>query len=491
VSLHHWAAKSAVYTHRWLGIVLGVLFVVWFASGIVMMYARMPELSTVERLSKLPPLNPSSIRAAAPGIDRVNRVTMAMLGDRPVYRLLQGRQWKLFYADTGDPLEPIDQSRALAIAGAFAPDRAQSLTYEEHLTDADQWTFGVRGLMPMHRIALGDALGTKVYVSDQTAEVVQVTTASGRVWGWLGAVLHWVYFTSFRRNAALWNEFIVWSSLVGTFMSIIGLGWGIWRLSPSMGYRLKRVPSRSPYAGWMKWHHIAGLIFGVTSITWVFSGLLSMDPWDWHPSTAPSMKQREIAAGGAITVTDRAPQRLVRAIQEFGDPPPKEIEVLQFRGTTYLRADVGLVSFDAPEKGVRSEFDRADIEKVAHAVMGTTAIEDQVWLDHYDAYYYDRDGQLSLPVLRVRYLDPQRTWLYLDPKRGAIVRKEERLTRLNRWLYHGLHSLDFPFLYYRRPLWDIVVIVLSIGGIVLSASTILASWRRLKRHAKAIVSRAS
>ena len=103
------------------------------------------------------------------------------------------------------------------------------------------------------------------------------------------------------------------------------------------------------------------------------------------------------------------------------------------------------------------------------------------WLDQYDAYYYDRDGALSLPVLRVRYSDPQQTWLYFDPKRGTIARKEERLTRLNRWLYHGLHSLDFPFLYYKRPLWDIVVIVLSIGGIVLSATTLSASWRRVRR----------
>ena len=78
---------------------------------------------------------------------------------------------------------------------------------------------------------------------------------------------------------------------------------------------------------------------------------------------------------------------------------------------------------------------------------------------------------LSLPVLRVRYADPQRTWLYFDPRHGVIAKKEERLTRLNRWLYHGFHSFDFPFLYYRRPLWDIVVIVLSIGGIALSIST--------------------
>ena len=34
--------RAILYTHRWLGILGGVLFLVWFASGIVMMYARMP-----------------------------------------------------------------------------------------------------------------------------------------------------------------------------------------------------------------------------------------------------------------------------------------------------------------------------------------------------------------------------------------------------------------------------------------------------------------
>jgi hypothetical protein len=86
-----------------------------------------------------------------------------------------------------------------------------------------------------------------------------------------------------------------------------------------------------------------------------------------------------------------------------------------------------------------------------------------------------------LPVLRVRYNDPQETWLYVDPSRGAVVQRNEKVARLRRWLYQGLHSLDFPFLYYQRPLWDSIVIVLSIGGAVLT--TMMPAWRRLKRHA--------
>jgi hypothetical protein len=86
----------------------------------------------------------------------------------------------------------------------------------------------------------------------------------------------------------------------------------------------------------------------------------------------------------------------------------------------------------------------------------------------------------------VRYDDPQQTWLYLDPARGGIVQVSERVSRLRRWLYQGLHSLDFPALYFRRPLWDLVVIALSLGGLTLSVTTMWPAWKRLRRHLVAV-----
>ncbi len=121
----------------------------------------------------------------------------------------------------------------------------------------------------------------------------------------------------------------------------------------------------------------------------------------------------------------------------------------------------------------------------ASAAMPGVSVADAAWLQEYDAHYYDQHGARSLPVLRVRYDDPDGTWLYLDPALGAMTRVD-RGARWNRWLYHGLHSLDFPFWYYRRPLWDIVLIGLSLGGFVLSATTLMPAWRRLARHARRV-----
>jgi hypothetical protein len=209
-----------------------------------------------------------------------------------------------------------------------------------------------------------------------------------------------------------------------------------------------------------------------------------MDPWSWHPGTGPTRQQREAATGGPLRLDGITVERLQAAIRALEPETVKEVEILSFRGDPYVRSETQLVSALAPERGPFAEFDRATIEAVASDAMPGVPMKDTIWLTRYDAYYYSRSGALALPVLRARYDDPQQTWLYVDPRRGAVVRKEERLTRLNRWLYHGFHSWDFPFLYARRPLWDIVVIALSVGGLVSSVTTIVPAFQRLRRHAR-------
>ena len=50
---------------------------------------------------------------------------------------------------------------------------------------------------------------------------------------------------------------------------------------------------------------------------------------------------------------------------------------------------------------------------------------------------------------------------------------------VSRWLYSGLHSLNFPWLYNNRPLWDIVVITFMLGGTALCVTSLVLSWRVL------------
>jgi hypothetical protein len=61
--------------------------------------------------------------------------------------------------------------------------------------------------------------------------------------------------------------------------------------------------------------------------------------------------------------------------------------------------------------------------------------------------------------------------------------KFDKRDRANRWAYYGLHVMDWPGLFNRRPLWDIVTIALLSGLAAISITTLLPALRRLKRHA--------
>jgi hypothetical protein len=516
--------RLIVYTHRWLGVVGCVLFLVWFASGVVMMYARMPSLSAEERLDRLPPLDLSRARVepaaavAAAGFPPAS-IRLSMFDGRPMYRINGGRRWAAVYADSGERLRELTADEALHAARAFVPEHRSTLRADAYLLDSDQWTLSsaLRPLMPLHRIALGDGAGTTLYVSALTGEPVLKTTRRQRTWGYLGAVLHWLYFTPLRRHTDLWVRTIIWLSIAGTLMCLSGLAWGIWRFSPAGRYRLKRVQSRSPYAGMMKWHHYAGLLFGLTASTWIFSGLMSMTPWDWSPGNSPTREQREAVSGGPMRAEAVTLGAIRQAASIFsGSFAVKEVEVVQFQGEPFLVAyrppnveahpawlntdfpafvepatlERRFISLTAPWNGTFARFPAQTIASVAGRAMPHASLIDAVWLDRYDSYYYDRSSTLPLPVLRARYDDQVQTWLYFDPARGAVVQKEERRTRIERWLYHGLHSLDFPFLYYQRPLWDVVLITLSIGGIVSTVTIALPAWRRIRRNVCAATSRA-
>ncbi len=513
--------RALLYTHRWLGLACCALFAMWFASGLVMMYARMPRLSAEERLLRLPPLDLSratvtpavaGARAGFTDAEPAERLRIGMIGPRPVYRFARGSAWRAVYADSGEPVEGLVRSEVLTGLAGFVPEHRATLRYDRRLDDSDQWTLSsvIRAQMPLHRVALGDGAGTEVYVSDRTGDIVMKTDARGRFWGYAGAVLHWIYFTPLRRRADLWNDLIVYGSLVGCLMCLSGLAAGLWRWSRVPRYRLRgaAAPSRSPYAGYMKWHHYGGLIFGVFTFTWILSGMLSMNPWDWSPGNSPTPEQRRVFAGGTLALSRLSVEQMGRALDRLrAVDAVKELEVVQFEGQVFYAAyrppaspDAGawsntdLAAFLSPQTALArhlisadgsgvlfDRFDRTAVERVTRRTVPGARVVEAAWLDEYDAYYYDRARAKPLPVLRVKFDDPEQTWMYADPRSGTLVAREQRRTRLERWLYQGLHSLDVPGLYTSRPLWDLVVIGLSLGGLVVSGTAVVLGWRRGRR----------
>jgi len=87
------------------------------------------------------------------------------------------------------------------------------------------------------------------------------------------------------------------------------------------------------------------------------------------------------------------------------------------------------------------------------------------------------NGRLALARLN----DEAATRHYISPKTGRVVGQYSSRGWMNRWLYHGLHSLDFPWLYNYRPLWDVVVLTFMVGGTLLCVTSLILAWRVLGR----------
>jgi hypothetical protein len=93
-----WFRKAMILTHRYLGIALCVPIVMWFVSGIGMMYAGgMPRLTPETRLERLPPLDLTQVRlspseAAEHGTmtTRPGRLVLTTIMNRPAYRFDRG-----------------------------------------------------------------------------------------------------------------------------------------------------------------------------------------------------------------------------------------------------------------------------------------------------------------------------------------------------------------------------------------------------------------
>src|SRR5207253_8851370 len=117
------------------------------------------------------------------------------------------------------------------------------------------------------------------------------------------------------------------------------------------------------------------------------------------------------------------------------------------------------------------------VAKAAQANGGA----DIIVLGRYDMYYLDRRRARPLPVILARMHDADQTRYYIDPATARVVSTYSSRSWVNRWLYHALHSLDFPWLYNYRPLWDIVVITFMVGGTSLCVTSLILAWRVLGR----------
>jgi PepSY-associated TM region len=475
--------RTLMFVHRWLGVVLTWFFLLWFPSGIGMMYWDFPSVTAADRLERSTALDAATIRLSpqeafdASGLPQPpSRARLNTFDGRPVYRFRAGLSDAIVYADTGARQAEGSDDLAARVAAAWTRQPVSAATVET-LDDADQFTVqeSFAAQRPLEKYAWPN--GEQVYVSPASGEVVQYTTTASRIGAYLGPIPHWIYFTPLRKRP-VWSRFIIWSSGIGTFAAIVGIVIGVWGYSPSKRYRLAGAATAIPYRGQKRWHTIFGLLFGLGAVTWAFSGMLSMDPF-------PSLRERpRVDIPQALRVRPTLPAFAARdprqALAQLSGQQVKELELTTVAGEpVYLATLAGgatrVVGVSGPP---REAFDTHRLIDALSKAAQPQGVDARL-VERYDVYYLDRRHEKPLPVILARLNDAEQTRYYIDPKTARVAGSYSSRGWMSRWLYHGLHSLDFPWLYDHRPLWDIIVITFMIGGTALGVTSLILTWRVL------------
>ena len=485
--------------HRWLGIALCLFMALWFVSGMVMLYVGYPKLTPAEHLGRLPLLSPATCcvapeqALAATGREApVQRLRLTSLGGVPHYLLVYGDGITLAVnAGNGRLVERVDAEAALASARQFG---AGAAAHYLGSVQEDVWSHSraLDGDRPLHVVQLADGEERRLYISSRTGAVVRDATASERLWNWLGAWLHWLYPLRGGALDGWWTDIVIYLSVAAIVVAVLGIVVGLlrWRFR-----RPYRSGSRSPYAGgFARWHHLSGLLFGALLVAWIFSGLMSMRPWQLLQSR--SELQAADYQGGELR-PDRFPVGPAQALARFRQSgiEVREMEWRRIAGQGYLVAyDVAGASRiwpmrDGAEPLVR--LPNAELQLAAAALLPGGAASHE-WLEGYDFHYYARAEQSMygyqtrrLPILRTRFDDPVATWAHIDPYTGELIELIDENRRFGRSLFNLLHSWDWLPLLERPRLREALMLALSLGGLLISLSGVVLGWRRLRGKRRA------
>jgi hypothetical protein len=495
--------------HRWLGIILAPLVLLWFISGLVMLYASPSAVTEAQRLAHAAPLHirsgwltlreawtRNSARhqhtASAYEIETIANARLVQQAAKPWWLITNSHGKHFRISARSGKLQTVSPQTALAIAHTWAGQDSDRVAFVATVAgDNGTRMYTYNPYRPFHRIALHDHAGTELLISARTGEVIRATTRVDRVLTLTGSWLHFLRPLDSLGLKHLRKPTLAWGDFTACLAVLFGLviGWLRWR--PGwFGTRRYSKGRVHPYRWcWSRWHFWLGLIGGIMALGWTFSGFLAATPWQWFsPKRLTAMeKVRYLGAAPPDAMLDWHPSPIPASYQ------PVELSwrhlgsaaallAYDHNGRRYLVSRIAANNTlpDIHNTGFASETLLLASQRLLHYLP----LRSYTYLRDYDSYYYPNHrhdiATRPLPVLRVELLDARHTLLYIDPFDGRVVARLDRSRQVYRWLFSALHSWDFGWLYF-RPWWDIWMVPWLLLGIALSVTSLVIGWKRLRR----------
>lgn len=213
--------------HKWIGLIVGLQFVLWTISGAMMAVLDMEEVAGGPRAA--PPA------VAMTSVDRWPLVRKQLAGepildlslrpllDRQVYEVTTSGGVRLFEAESGQPLV-VDDRLAARVAVASYSGAAPV----ERVTRLKELSLAVREHeLPIWRVDFDDEQSSSFYVSGSTGALLERRNQTWRLWDffWMLHNMDYVNRTSFNHPLIIMVGFsAVWLAITGVYL-LFRTGW--------------------------------------------------------------------------------------------------------------------------------------------------------------------------------------------------------------------------------------------------------------------------
>ncbi|HYW16130.1 MAG TPA: hypothetical protein VE891_08250 [Allosphingosinicella sp.] len=209
--------------HKWIGLILGLQFVIWTVSGATM---ALLDMDTVAGGKARPAAVASPLRtnvSAWPQVQRflagqpVQALAVRPLLDAQVIEVTTPKGVRLFDAGNGRPIV-IDGALAMKVAQASYPGAGKL----ERVGRLAELELAVREhKLPIWRVDFADDANSSFYVSGETGKLLERRNDTWRIWdfAWMLHNMDYVNRTNFNHPLIVVLGFgIIWLSITGFWL---------------------------------------------------------------------------------------------------------------------------------------------------------------------------------------------------------------------------------------------------------------------------------